>query len=410
VVSADKPPLLYLVHRIPYPPNKGDKIRSWHILRELSRHFSVYLGTFVDDPDDWAHCPLLRRHCIDTCFVARSPRLHKLLAARGLLSGTALSVDYYRSRELQAWVDRVVTRAGIDRALLFCSPMARFVAPDTVAGQRLTRVVMDLVDVDSEKWRQYAGQRRGVGHWLYRREAATLLAHEQAASARCDVTFLVSRQEADLYRARAPALAERISHFPNGVDTDYFQPDARLPNPYGNDNGNGNRALVFTGAMDYPPNVEAASSFARDIFPALKARHADLQFWIVGGKPTAGVQALAAAEGVHVTGRVPDVRPYLQHALAAVAPLRIARGVQNKVLEAMAMATPIMASAEAFTGIDLPATADVHPVTSVDEHLALLERLSDQHSVSRETDALRAWAVDHFAWDATLDTLRRSLA
>ncbi|MEM1189236.1 MAG: TIGR03087 family PEP-CTERM/XrtA system glycosyltransferase [Pseudomonadota bacterium] len=401
-----KPPLLYLTHRIPYPPNKGDKIRSWHILRHLSERFSLYLGTYVDDPDDWVHCAVLRQYCADAFFVARNPTLHRLVATSALLSGRPISVAFYQSSAMQAWVDRVVTNVGIETALLFCSPVAPFVAPGTQAGDALNRVILDLVDVDSEKFRQYAQAGTGLGRWLFRREGRLLLEHEKATSGWCGRTFLVTPEEAALYEKRAPELSGTIDHFSNGVDTDYFRPDPTFPDPYGKKM----KVLVFTGAMDYAPNVEAVESFARSVFPVLRSRHPELQFWIVGGKPTKTVTDLASISGVEVTGRVADVRPYLQHALAAVAPLKIARGVQNKVLEAMAMAKPVLASANALTGIDVPSSELLEPVETPDEHLLALAPLIDgATSAPPLREGLRLWVKKRFAWDSTLAGLSATL-
>lgn len=307
---------------------------------------------------------------------------------------------------MQAWVDRVVTDVGIETALLFCSPVAPFVAPGTRAGDSLNRVVLDLVDVDSEKFREYAQARTGLGRWLFRREGRALLEHEKATSAWCERTFLVTPEEAALYRRRAPELSGTVDFFSNGVDTEYFRPDPTFPNPFGNEL----KALVFTGAMDYTPNVEAVESFATSVFPVLRSRHPELQFWIVGGKPTKTVTELTSISGVEVTGRVADVRPYLQHALAAVAPLKIARGVQNKVLEAMAMAKPVLASTNALTGIDVSPSDLLEPVETPDEHLLALTPLLNAAATAPPTcEALRLWVEKRFAWDSTLATLSSAL-
>lgn len=358
-----KPRLMFLAHRIPYPPNKGDKIRSFHLLKYLAEHFDIYLGTFVDDPDDWQYCAVVRRYCADAFFVERKPTWHKLLSARGLVTGEALSVAYYRSAAMQEWLDQVVRREGIERALLFCSPMAQFLAPGTIADQLIKRRVIDFVDLDSEKWRQYAQQRRGPMRWLYSREATRLLAAEVSAAGQSSSTYFVSAQEAVLFQERAPNCSAAVGYFQNGVDTEYFKPDPALLRPY----PVGTRALVFTGAMDYLPNIDAVTVFANAIFPQLRSSYPDLEFWIVGGKPSKVVRDLADKPGVHVTGRVADVRPFVQHAIAAVAPMTIARGVQNKVLEALAMGKPVIASPQAMEGIVHELFPNTFVVSSSDE-------------------------------------------
>src|SRR5450830_1901821 len=184
--------------------------------------------------------------------------------------------------------------------------------------------------------------------WLYRREGRRLLQYEQQVAAAADVSLFVSRAEAELFRQLAPAAAHKTGFLNNGVDIDYFSPAHRFDNPYPADS----QIMVFTGAMDYWPNIDAVQWFAHEVLPAVRQRHPQALFYIVGSRPSAQVLALAALPGVQVTGTVPDIRPYLAHASFAVAPLRIARGIQNKVLEAMAMRMPVLVSAQALEGID----------------------------------------------------------
>jgi sugar transferase (PEP-CTERM/EpsH1 system associated) len=340
--------LLLLIHRMPYPPNKGDKIRSYHLLKHLAQHYRVHLATFIDDEDDWQHVPLVQALCASSYFGKLNPLTGKLRSLSALASSRSLSFDYYRSGEMQAWVDQTMAAHKIDRVLVFSSPMAQY-AENYPAARR----VVDFCDVDSDKWRQYAGQKPWPMSWLYRREADTLLAYERHVAATCDASLFVSDPEAALFRTLAPESAAKIGYFNNGVDTDYFSPERAYERPY----GAGERALVFTGAMDYWPNIDAVQWFANEIFPQLYAATPALRFYIVGARPSAAVTALGQLPGVTVTGTVPDVRPYIHHAEVTVAPLRIARGIQNKVLEAMAMARPMVVSPQALEGIDaLPGT------------------------------------------------------
>ncbi len=327
--------LLFLSHRIPYPPNKGDKVRSFNMLRHLAQHYRVHLGAFVDQPEDWARADELRQWCASLHLLPLHPRRRKLAALRGLLTGEALSLPYYRSVAMRRWVRQTVTRTGLTRCVVFSSPMAQYVT--ALPG---VRRVADYCDVDSAKWNDYAARKSGPMAWLYRREGARLLAYETAAAARCEAVTLVAEHERALFASLAPSVADRVSVVENGVDGSYFAPDPARPDPFA-----GGLAVVFTGAMDYWPNVDAVDWFARQVWPAILARHSQALFWIVGMNPTAQVQALASLPGVRVTGSVPDVRPYIQHARVVVAPLRIARGVQNKVLEAMALDRPIVAHA-----------------------------------------------------------------
>jgi sugar transferase (PEP-CTERM/EpsH1 system associated) len=335
--------LLLLIHRIPYPPNKGDKIRSYHLLKHLAKHYRVHLATFVDDPDDWQYVPHVEALCASSHFARMHPLAARIKSLGALLKNRSLSLEYYRDAGLARWVRDTVAARGIERVLVFSSAMAQYADP-----YRDARRVVDFCDVDSDKWRQYADKKSAPMSWLYRYEANQLLRYERQVARDYDASLFVSAPEAELFRQLAPESTAKIGHFNNGVDTDYFSPEQAYASPY----AAGERALVFTGAMDYWPNVDAVEWFARDVFPQLRERFADLRFYIVGARPAPAVQALASQPGVVVTGTVPDVRPYIAHAAVAVAPLRIARGIQNKVLEAMAMARAVVVSPQALEGID----------------------------------------------------------
>jgi sugar transferase (PEP-CTERM/EpsH1 system associated) len=335
--------LLLLIHRIPYPPNKGDKIRSWNLLKHLAQHYKVHLATFVDDEDDWQHVPTVQALCASSHFGKLNPLSGKVRSLGALASKRSLSFDYYRDSAMQSWVDQAMTAHQIDRVLVFSGPMAQY-----AENYPQARRVVDFCDVDSDKWRQYAANKPWPMSWLYRREADTLLAYERHVARTCDASLFVSEPEAQLFRTLAPESEAKIGYFNNGVDTDYFSPERDYARPYGADE----RALVFTGAMDYWPNIDAVQWFATEIFPQLYKAMPALRFYIVGARPSAAVSALGQQAGVIVTGTVPDVRPYIHHAEVTVAPLRIARGIQNKVLEAMAMARPMVVSKQALEGID----------------------------------------------------------
>jgi sugar transferase (PEP-CTERM/EpsH1 system associated) len=335
--------LLYLVHRIPYPPNKGDKIRSFHLLKHLSQRYRVHLGAFVDDKADWPHVEAVKTLAGgEVCLLPLHPARATLKSAIGLLTGEPLTLPYYRDRRMQRWVDTLVARGEVKRALVYSSSMAQYV----MRYPEVNRVI-DFVDIDSDKWRQYADKKPWPLNWIYRREAAQLRAYERRVTRAFDAATFVSEAEAALFRRLVPEGAHKVFGFSNGVDTEYFSPAHALPNPYAPQE----RAIVFTGAMDYWANVDAVAWFASEAFRAVRDTVPDARFYIVGARPTQEVQSLRSIPGVVVTGSVPDVRPYLAHATLVVAPLRVARGIQNKVLEAMAMAKPIVVSPEALEGI-----------------------------------------------------------
>ena len=391
-------PLLFLCHRIPFPPNKGDKIRAFHLLEHLSRHFDIYLASFVDDPDDWSGAAELNKYCRETCLQPLDPRRAKLRSLTGLLSGEALSLPYYANRSLQHWVAQTCKTHNIRHALVYSSTMAQFVPADTL---RQGRTVIDFVDVDSDKWRQYAEKKAWPMSWLYNREARLLLRSEQQIAARFDASLFVSSTEADLFRQLSPQTSQKTGFYNNGVDSQYFDPQSSigpaLENPFAADC----QALVFTGAMDYWPNVDAVIWFADTVLPVLRKQHPNLMFYIVGGKPAASVQHLARQPGIAVTGRVPDVRPYLRYALAAVAPMRVARGIQNKVLEGMAMALPVLVSQKGLEGIDAKHGEHVLLAESADDYLrSINEILAGRHA--HLGARARALVQQAFNWDQTL--------
>jgi len=334
--------LLFLSQRLPYPPNKGEKIRAWHQLRHLARQFDVHLGCLVDDPADMAHVPAVAAICRDVHAVPIDPRRARLACLGGLLSGEGLSVTYFRQRSLAGWVHRVLDRVRPEVVFVYSSNMAPYV----LHMPRHFRLIVDLVDVDSEKWRQLAATARQPMRAVYRREWRRIAALEERIVRDSDHAVLVSEPEADLLRRRVPANADRVCAIANGVDTRYFDPTDLLgPDPAGPPE------FVFTGTMDYPPNEDAVAWFAGAILPLVRAALPRARFTIVGANPGPRTRRLAAIEGVTVTGRVADVRPYLARATAAVAPMRIARGIQNKVLEAMAMARPVVVTSDALEGI-----------------------------------------------------------
>lgn len=338
--------LLFLCHRLPYPPNKGDKIRSFHLLRHLAAHYRVHLGTFVDDPADWEHVGEVRKLCDELCVLPLKPMWATARSLTAFAVNEAMTAHYYRSRPLQRWVDRIIERGTVRKAVVFSSAMARYLR-GRLGGD--LRGILDFVDVDSDKWAQYGGRALWPLSWLYRREARRLLAHDTQAALEYDASLFVSSSEAALFRRLAPEAALRTVVIENGVDVDYFSPAESHASPY----RPGIMPVVFTGAMDYRANVDAVEWFAREVLPEVVNRIPSARFYIVGSRPVERVRRLERIEGVVVTGGVPDTRPYLAHARVAVAPLRIARGIQNKVLEALAMGVPVVATPAAAEGIDL---------------------------------------------------------
>lgn len=399
MTGQEKPGLLLMCHRLPYPPNKGDKIRSWHLLKFLAQHYSVYLGTFIDDPEDWQYRAEVESVCAQVKVINLVGVMPKIRAVLGLVSGQSLSVPWYYNGELKRWVSQLIVQKKITAALAYSSPMAQYLLPHT---SLLKQSVIDLVDIDSDKWAQYAQKKPWPLSMLYRIEARRLFSYEAHITEKFHRSFFVSSTEALHFRDMLPAFADKVSYYNNGVDTEYFKPD-NYTAPFSGKSS----VLVFTGAMDYWPNVDAVTWFAKKILPALQA-DIDVQFYIVGSKPNKAVQALAQLPGVVVTGRVEDVRPYIAHASAVVAPMRIARGVQNKVLEGLAMDRVVVTSSLGLEGIDAVPGEEVWIAdTEIQWRQILLSVLSGK--LKPKVDVARNRVLVDFNWQKTLPTVLKAL-
>lgn len=392
--------LLFLAHRVPYPPNKGDKISTYNMLRYFSERHDVFFGAFVDSEGDWQHVNRVRALCRGAHFAKLNPRSKRLVSLRGLLTGEPLTLPYYRDADLKRWVDDVLRIDPPDAILIYSAALAQFVTGKVPEG---TRVMFDIEDVDSEKWRDYATRNKWPMSWIYAREARRLLAYEKRWAAEFDVTVLVSREEAALFRRLAPEAADKVVHRTQGVDSRFFDPTLDFDNPYGANE----RVLVFVGAMDYWPNVDAVTWFAKEVFSEVRARVPQAAFYIVGLNPSAAVRRLGQLPGITVTGEVPDVRPYVRHAAAACLPLRIARGIQNKALEAMAMERPLLASPAAMDGIEIVSGFEPIVAESADDFAAAAAKLLSDPPGSQPT--ARHCVLQRYDWDTNLSRLEKIL-
>jgi sugar transferase (PEP-CTERM/EpsH1 system associated) len=386
--------LLFLAHRIPYPPDKGDKIRSWNILRYLARSYRIHLGAFVDDPRDLRYQDKLGSMCASINLLPLSPMAGRLRSLSGLGRNVPLSIPYYYDSRMQHWVTSRLEQDGLQRIFVFSSPMAQYVTNSRASA---CRRVIDFVDVDSDKWGQYARHKRWPLSWLYRREAERLLVFEKNVATRFDASIFVSSAEAALFKQLVPEVSGRVGFLDNGVDRDYFSPERDYDNPYDEQV----KVIVFTGVMDYWANVHAVQWFALHVLPRIRETIPSAKFVIVGARPASEVRRLASAPGVEVTGEVPDVRPYLAHAHVVVAPLRIARGVQNKVLEAMAMAKAVIASPAAVEGIEFANPEELQVADGEQQFAEQAIRFlrQDNPAVARVS---RQWVSQRYNWNNNL--------
>lgn len=345
--------MLFLAHRFPYPPNKGERIRAWNLLQHFARDWRVHFGCLSDDPGDAGHEATVRPFCASLASMAIDKRRQKVKALAGLRPGAPLMLGYYDNAGLRAWTREVLARQKIDLVYIFSTAMAPYVL-DLPEAAGLAKV-LDMQDVDSEKWREYAPGAGFPMRHVWAREARTLLRYERRAADACAATLLVSEPECTRFLELAPEIAGRLHAIEQGVDLDYFAPDPARENPYSSTAPQ----LAFVGNMDYWPNADAAIWFAREVMPLLRTRDPAPEFNVVGANPGADVLALAELPGVRVSGRVADVRPYVSHAAASVTPLRIARGIQNKILEAMALGRPVVTTPQGYEGVRAEAGRDL---------------------------------------------------
>ncbi len=396
--------LLLISHRFPYPPDRGEKIRLWHILCHLARSHRVFMGCLVDDDRDWHFVPQVEAVCAELGCFGIDKRRQKLRALARMRPGRPLMLDYYDHPPLRRWIDGVVARKAIDVVYIYSAAMAPY-----AIGLSQPIKILDMVDADSLKWADYARQSRWPARLVWAREARTLLAYERLAVARCDRTLLVTEAECRRFLELAPEGKERVMPLENGVDLDFFDPlAARFSNPYGGDPDDG-PWLALVGNMDYWPNADAATWFALQVLPVLRSRTPPPRLAIVGANPDRSIQRLADQPGVLVTGRVEDVRPYLAHAAVVLAPLRIARGIQNKVLEGMAMARPVVASPQAYEGILAEPGRDLLVAEGPEATARLVAEVLDGRHAGLGDAARRAVEVA-YSWPARLIRLDSILA
>ena len=368
--------LLYLSHCVPNPPDKGERIRAHHIVRQLSNSFRVHVAAFARSELEIQAATRLKDCCASIHVEPLSSRWALARAASRALTGDSLMMSFYRSSSLAAYVDGLTKREPIRASVAFSTAMAQY-AP------RNLPLLLDMTDVDSEKWFQYARLR--TPGWLYAIEGRRLRAEEIRHTRRAATTFLATTAEADLLRSFVPGAS--VDAMENGVDFEFFDPaQAAVPPDL-----LGRRYIVFVGVLDYFPNQDGVIWFANRVFPQLRAAGEADEFLIVGRNPPREVQRLGQLPGVTIVANVPDVRAYLAGARAVVAPLRLARGIQNKVLEGLAMGKKVLASTAVVNtfGKDLPHGV-VHCPTE-DDYLTGLRT----EAISRE---IRAAAEERFVW------------
>lgn len=392
--------ILFIAHRIPYPPNKGDKIRSYNILRYLAGKHDIDLFFLIDDHRDLDVIDELRPLVSTCCFDVIHPRRKKLISGFSLLGTKPLSVPYFYSRKLQMAIDEQIGKKEFDHVFCFSSPTAEYVFQSRYYKTKLRNasLIMDLIDLDSLKWSQYAESARWPMRAIYQREARQLLAYEQRIADEFDELLLVSEAERKLFQQHVKK--GHVSAMNNGVDLEKFAPGRGTPFR------TSVPLIVFTGAMDYWPNIDGVVWFVNDVLPLVRKKIADVKFIIVGSNPAPAVKALAKNNEVEVTGFVDDVRDYIAGADLCVVPLRVARGIQNKVLEAMAMGKAVVSSPDALEGISAETGRDI--VTAPDAHSfsrEIIRLLADEKERDFLGQNARKCMEVNYSWERKLHLL-----
>jgi sugar transferase (PEP-CTERM/EpsH1 system associated) len=392
--------VLFLTHRLPYAPNRGDRIRAFFLLKFLRQWADVTVMSLVHDADEEAQADNMRRDGWDV-VSARVPRpTNALRSGFALPSSRPTTHTMLDTPALRAAIRRVVANREPDIVIAYCSGMAQYALEEPL---RRYPMILDMVDVDSAKWRQLSTVTAPPLSWIYRREARTLASFEQTAAMAAVATTVVTANESASLKAIAPEA--RVEVVPNGVDVESFRNEA--PPEASAD-------VVFCGVMNYAPNENAAHLLAREVWPSVRRARPDATLTIVGSQPTAAVLRLAdPALGITVTGAVPDVRPYLWRAAVAAAPLVTARGIQNKVLEAVAAGLPTVVTPNIVESLPrqlLPAVVGASGSTDL---AAAVVSLLAQSAAERRAMAARA-DVTSLGWDRQLapfgDLLRDALA
>jgi sugar transferase (PEP-CTERM/EpsH1 system associated) len=413
--------ILFVCHRIPYPPNKGDKIRSFNEIKFLSEGHNIFLATTLDEPSDSRYLPELEKYT-KKIYATYFSKKGKLI--RNAFSNKPFSVANFYDRSIQEFVDETLQNNDINAVICFCSSMAEYIFMSKAyrnKGSRPINLIMDFVDLDSDKWLQYAKYAKFPLSLLFTFENRRLSEYELKINELFDETIFVSGREVDVFQEVYPE-AKNINVIPNGVDTEYFTPAGGMGKTKWLDlvnkvNGlwenikRENNILVFTGFMDYFANEDGVEWFCRYIFPKIRSAVPNTEFFIVGNRPTNLVWALSEMEGVNVTGYVEDIREYYWMADVCVMPLRIARGLQNKVLEAMATGNAVVSTSNASDGIICHKGVDIVIEDNEDEFSqAVISLLQDKDKRER----IGKMAVEnirrYYSWKENLVKLKELLA
>ncbi|WP_300463382.1 TIGR03087 family PEP-CTERM/XrtA system glycosyltransferase [Desulfobacula sp.] len=399
-----KKKILYLCHRIPYPPNKGDKIRTFNEIKYLSKNHNIDLITLADDLKDLKYAEHLKKYCRQIKIFPLNKNVAKINGLLSLLFGQSISQGYFYKREFQNTFNSWTESERYDALICFSSPMAEYVFKSKNKIKDIAKtMIMDFCDLDSDKWSQYVQKSTFPLNMIYKKEASRLLRFEKKINKMFNKSVFVSHKEAELFVKYYPE-AKDIQIISNGVDYQYFNSKKTeitqsFPSPM----------LVFSGAMDYYANIDGVIWFAKEILPEIKKKIPEIKFYIVGSNPDPSVKALEKDTSIIVTGFVNDIREYYKAADLCIIPLRIARGVQNKVLEGMAMGKAIISTSQAVQGIH----RDVKQVLEIeDDPMKFAEKvisfLNNSSRITELGNAAEKFVVQHHNWGKNLAGLYKT--
>lgn len=390
--------ILYLAHRIPYPPDKGDKMRAYRHLAHLTSRHNVWCACFVDAREDERHVAVLRGMCRGVAAVRLNRRAALLRGAVRMLRGGTITEGFYDHPAMRRAVEELTGRVSIDVVVAFSSGMASYAL--SVPAERR---VLDMCDLDSAKWLDYARYTHGPMRAVYAWEGRRLAERERAWAEAFDATTVITGAESADLRRRVPRA--RVFVATNGVDEAADESHCRSRGDVAVPEADARPTVGFVGVMDYFPNVEGVCGFVRDCWPAIRAAHPQAEFRVVGRRPTRAVRRLGRVPGVSIVGEVADVGAELRSFDVSVAPLNIARGLQNKVLEAMAFGVPVVASAVAARGIEARDSEDFLIARDSSEMVRHINGLLRNETECRRLgESGRRFVAAHHAWS---DALRR---
>jgi len=388
-----KPRILYVTHRVPFPPDRGDRIRTWNILKFLARHAEVDLLSFADEPVSRETRAVLQRVTRRHAIVPLRSRGRYLRGAVSMLRGRTVTEGMFDSGLAKSVIRQWGLTAQYSAALASSSGIARYVQQPILRAAG--RIWVDLIDVDSQKWLDYSGSVSLPMSLVYGVEGRRLRKLETRLASEVERLLVVSEAERQLFLEFCPDAP--VHSVGNGVDIEHFVPTGQSVQPH---------TCVFVGVLDYLPNSDAVTWFSLSVWPMIRQRFPDAEFRIVGRNPTASVRALAEIPGVNVVGPVEDVRPWLNSSTCAVVPLRIARGVQNKVLEAMACGRPVVCAPALLQGLDVESGLHLLRADSPEDWCEQIELVfNDQNRCEELGMAAGAWVELNHRWKACLEPL-----